>query len=158
MAVPVETLTIELNRTTHAFPILSLFDRRGRKPYRRKQWCLIRAIEKLTHDVRTRSAGAFANHLQACSMADSILVAQKSEVTSGVLLQEEFDAGTLSHTRDPNATMVRAQTCADVHRPSGSTGGDAPADRRCGEPHEGAQVLARAADDHDLRPGRVGKK
>ena len=93
MPVPVETLTIELHRTTHAFPILSLLDRRGRKPYRRKQFCLIRAIEKLTHDVSARSTGAFANHLNACSMQDAILVAEKREVEDGVLLQEEFDTG-----------------------------------------------------------------
>ena len=92
MAVPVETLSIQLGRTTHAFPIISLLDRRGRQPYRQKQWCLIRAIEKLTHDVKTRSTGAFANHLEACSMADAILVAEKAAVTSGVLLQEEFEA------------------------------------------------------------------
>ena len=94
MAVPVETLTIELGRATHAFPILSILDRRGRKPYRRKQWCLIRAIEKLTHDVHQRSSGAFANHLSACSMADAILVAEKAAVQEGVLTQDEFDAGT----------------------------------------------------------------
>ena len=101
MAVPVETLTIELGGTKHAFPILSILDRRGRKPHRRKQFCLIRAIEKLTHDVHQRSSGAFANHLNACSMADAILVAQKSAVEDGLLLQAEFDAGILPHCDPP---------------------------------------------------------
>jgi hypothetical protein len=93
MAVPVETLSIELHDMAHAFPILSLPDRRGRKPYRQKQWCLVRAIEKLAFDVRDRSSGAFAQHLEACSMADAILVAEKAAVTAGVLVQEELDAG-----------------------------------------------------------------
>ena len=57
MAVPVETLSIPLHGATHSFPVLSLVDRRPRK-HQRKQFCLIRAIEKLTHNVgQTRSAG-----------------------------------------------------------------------------------------------------
>ena len=92
-AMPVETLSIELHGATHAFPILSIVDRRPRK-HARKQWCLIRAIEKLTHNVgQTRSAGQIAQHLEICSMQDAILVCDKAAVTAGVLLQEEFDAG-----------------------------------------------------------------
>jgi hypothetical protein len=93
MAVPVEVVHIALRGKTHAFPILSLTDRRPRK-HAPKQWCLIRAIEKVTHDVgQTRSAGQIAQLLSDCSMEDSILVADKKAVESGTLLQAEFDAG-----------------------------------------------------------------
>jgi hypothetical protein len=94
MAVPTETLSIELHGATHSFPILSLVDRRPRT-HARKQWVILRAVEKLTHNVgQTRSAGQIAQHLESCSMASSILVCDKAAVTSGVLLQEELDAGT----------------------------------------------------------------
>ena len=90
-AVTVETLTIELHGTQYAFPVLSLVDRRPRK-HARKQFCLIRAIEKLTHNVGgTRSAGQIAQLLAECSMEDTILVADKKAVDSGMLTQEELD-------------------------------------------------------------------
>ena len=121
MAVPVETLSIELHGATHSFPIVSLVDRRPRK-HVRKQWVILRAVEKLTHNVgQIRSAGQITQHLAACSMADSILVCDKAAVTSGILLQEEFEAG---NAERPITPATPADVCSS---PAGSAGGHAPA-------------------------------
>ena len=88
----VETLSIDYNGACHAFPVISLIDRRG-KASRRKQWCLVRGIERLLYGVTMRSTGAFAAHLSKCSMEGTVLVAEKACVTAGTLKQEEFDIG-----------------------------------------------------------------
>ena len=92
MPVPVEVLSIDYHGT-HAFPILSIVDRRPRRPIR-KQWCIIRAMETLLWNVgHIRSAGQMASHLANCSMADAIRVCDKKAVESGTLTQDEYDAG-----------------------------------------------------------------
>ena len=93
-AVPIETLSIDLHGASHGFPILSLLDRRPRI-HAQKQWCVVRAVEKLTHQVgNQRSAGQLAKHLTECSMEHAILVCDKNAVNQGTLTQGEFDAGT----------------------------------------------------------------
>ena len=98
MAVATETLAIAFNGETHSFPIFSFFDRRGRRELR-KQWVLVRAVERLLYGVTegSRSTGRFALHLAKCSMADAVLVCDKSSVEDELITQAEFDAGTSSH-------------------------------------------------------------
>ena len=102
-AVATETLTIAHHGQEHAFPVLSFVDRRGRKPYRRKQWVLIRAVERLLFGVHesARSTGAFANHLSKCTLADAVLVCDKAAVEDETLTANEFAAGAHCNTPLP---------------------------------------------------------
>ena len=97
MAVATETLAIALGGAEHSFPIFSFLDRRTRKP-QRKQWVLVRAVERLLYGVTegSRSTGRFALHLGKCSMAESVLVCDKAAIEEEVITQDEFDAGTSS--------------------------------------------------------------
>ena len=98
MAVATETLAIGLGGEQHSFPIFSFLDRRMRKP-QRKQWVLVRAVERLLFGVTegVRSTGRFALHLSKCSMAESVLVCDKAAVEEEeTITQEEFEAGTSS--------------------------------------------------------------
>ena len=98
MAVATETLAIALAGEEHSFPIFSFLDRRMRKP-QRKQWVLVRAVERLLFGVTegVRSTGRFALHLSNCSMAESVLVCDKAAVEEDeTITQEEFEAGTSS--------------------------------------------------------------
>ena len=97
MAVATETLIIALDGEDHSFPILSFIDRRGRKE-QRKQWVLVRGVERLLFGVRdgARSTGAFQLHLSKCSMADSVLLCDKAAVEDEAITEEEFDAGKLT--------------------------------------------------------------
>ena len=63
-AVAVERVTVALCRVEHPIAVLSLVDRRPRKPTR-KQWVLVRGLERVLYGVHDacRSTGAFANHL-----------------------------------------------------------------------------------------------
>ena len=92
MAISVHTLRIDLGDATHAFPVLSLLDRR-KKPARRKQFCLVRAAEIMLFIITSRSLGRFASLLQSMSMEDGVLVACKASVDAGVLTANEFDTG-----------------------------------------------------------------
>jgi hypothetical protein len=92
MAISVHTLRIELGDVTHAFPVLSLLDRR-KKPARRKQFCLVRAAEIMLFNITSRSLGRFSSLLQSMSMEDGVLVASKTSVDAGVLTANEFDTG-----------------------------------------------------------------
>ena len=124
MAVPVEWLSIDLHGVSHAFPILSIVDRRPRTASR-KQWVLVRAVEKLTHGVgNIRSAGQLAKHLMDCSMEHSILVADKAAVQSGTITQDEFDAG----TRAPRAGLACTHLLTWCWSPICSSRRDASAD------------------------------
>ena len=100
-AVPVETIAIALGGHEHDLRVLSMIDRRGRKPHRRKQWLLVRGIERLLHGIGAgdRSTGRFALHLDKCSMQDSVLVCDKAAVEAETITQEEF--GTGRHTTLP---------------------------------------------------------
>ena len=112
MAVAMETLAIALGGEEHAFPILSFLDRRGRKD-QRKQWVLVRAVERLLYGVTegARSTGRFALHLGKCSMADSVLVCDKAAIEDETITQDEFDAGTLPSPNGPT-TLLTAVVCA----------------------------------------------
>jgi hypothetical protein len=96
MPVPVETLRVSLSGAEHTLQVLSFVDRRGRKPYRQKQWLVVRGVEALLYDVGVgnRSTGAFASHLAACTLSESVLVVEKARVVDGTVTQQEFDAGT----------------------------------------------------------------
>ena len=100
-AVPVETIAVALGGQEHDLRVLSMIDRRGRKPHRRKQWLLVRGIERLLHGIGAsdRSTGRFALHLDKCSMQDSVLVCDKAAMEAETITQEEF--GTGSHTSLP---------------------------------------------------------
>lgn len=96
MAAPVsvEVLTVKLpNGTNHPFPTLSFPDRRGRKPWRVKTWCLMRAIERVLYHVgdASRSTGAFAAHMEAESQ--NWLVAERSAEKEGTIAEAELEAG-----------------------------------------------------------------
>jgi hypothetical protein len=92
-AVPVEVLTVELHGVQHPFPTLSFPDRRGRKPWRVKSWCLMRGIERVLYHVgdSSRSTGAFASHMDAYSQG--WLVAERSAEKDGTITDEELTAG-----------------------------------------------------------------
>ena len=88
----VETMQVELHGVTHAFPVLTLADRRKRgNP--RKKWALVRATEQVLFDVQDRSRGRFAAFLVKSSMDDAVLVAERAAVESGVLIEPELQAG-----------------------------------------------------------------
>ena len=93
-AVAVQELSVSLNGTEETLSVLSFIDRRKR-PFRRKNWLLIRGIERLLFGVRhgDRSTGAFAAHLSKCSMADSVMCCEKARVTENTMTQQELDAG-----------------------------------------------------------------
>ena len=94
-AVATETLTLALGGEEHTLTILSFVDRRGRKPHRRKQWLLVRAIERLLFSVRdgARSTGAYAAHLGKCSMSDAVMCCERAKVNDGTLTDAELHAG-----------------------------------------------------------------
>ena len=94
-AVPVETIAVTLGGQDHDLRVLSMIDRRGRKPHRRKQWLLVRGIERLLHGIGAgdRSTGRFALHLDKCSMQDSVLVCDKAGVEAETITQEELGTG-----------------------------------------------------------------
>ena len=93
--VATETVVVTLGRVEHALTTLSFLDRRGRKPHRRKVWVLTRAIEAVLFNVGPgdRSTGAWQAHLQACSMGDSVLTAERARVTDGTITEQELQAG-----------------------------------------------------------------
>ena len=93
-AVAVETLTVALQGREEKLTVLSFMDRRTR-PNRRKQWLLIRGLERLLFGVGEgdRSTGAFAAHLGKCSMADAPLCCEKARVDDNTITQQELDAG-----------------------------------------------------------------
>ena len=93
-AVAVETLTVALQGREERLTVLSFVDRRTR-PNRRKQWLLIRSLERLLFGVGEgdRSTGAFAAHLGKCSMADAPLCCEKARVADTTITQQELDAG-----------------------------------------------------------------
>ena len=93
-AVAVETLTVALQGREEKLTVLSFMDRRTR-PNRRKQWLLIRGLERLLFGVGEgdRSTGAFAAHLGKCSMADAPLCCEKARVADTTITQQELDAG-----------------------------------------------------------------
>ncbi len=102
-AVPVESLAVTMGDTEHELRVLSMIDRRGRKPHRRKQWLLVRGLERLLHGIGAgdRSTGRFALHLGKCSMADSVLVCDKAAVEAETITQEEMDTGEASRPPPP---------------------------------------------------------
>ena len=114
MAVATETLAIALGGAEHNFPIFSFLDRRTRKP-QRKQWVLVRAVERLLYGVTegSRSTGRFALHLGKCSMADSVLVCDKAAIEEEVIMQDEFDAGTSSQGSHCPAVIAAMKTLVD---------------------------------------------
>ena len=111
MAVVTETLNIALRGEEHAFPVLSLVDRRKR-PARRKQFALTRGIERLLYGVTGRSTGAWAAHLDKHDHEEAVLVADKATVQEGVLTQAELDAGAdpPAQSRTPPPPFARALT------------------------------------------------
>ena len=98
--VAVETLSVTIGSREEQISVLSFVDRRSR-PARRKQWLLVRSIERLLFSVGAgdRSTGAFAAHLARCSMADAPMCCEKALVNDGTLTQAEFDAGELRRRR-----------------------------------------------------------
>ena len=94
-AVASQQFTVHLDGAEEQFSVLSFIDRRGRKPHRRKQWILVRSIERLLYGVGagSRSTGAFAAHLSKCSMSDAVLCCERSRVDDGMMKQDELDAG-----------------------------------------------------------------
>jgi len=120
MPVATETLTVTLYNQgeQYAFPTLAFVDRRGRKPWRVKTWCLVRGIERILYGMQAgaRSTGRFALHLSSQTLSDAVLVADKQAVTDGVLMQEELQAGVASDVALPLPAAPR--TDADALRPS----------------------------------------
>ena len=101
MAVATETLSVTLSGTAHDMPVLSFVDRRGRRPHRRKQFLLVRAIERLLFGVRdgARSTGAFAAHLSKNTLTDAVLTCERARVEDNTLTNDELDAGIGRATR-----------------------------------------------------------
>ena len=93
-AVAVETLTVALDGREESMTVLSFPDRRSR-PYRRKQWLLIRGIERLLFNVGefNRSTGAFATHLNKCTMRHAVLCCEKARVEDQTITDAELGAG-----------------------------------------------------------------
>ena len=100
-AVASQQFTVALGGAEEEFSVLSFIDRRGRKPHRRKQWILVRSIERLLYGVGagSRSTGAFACHLSKCSMSDAVLCCEKACVDDGTMKQDELDAGCCTHPK-----------------------------------------------------------
>ena len=118
--VPIQTLNVQLGGAQHELTVLSLVDRRKRGS-KRKQFCLVRAIEQLLYNVTQRSTGRFATHLSNMSMEDSVLVASRATVTEGILLESELDAGA-----QPYISCTQPHTQPDVHHTRHSPGRHAP--------------------------------
>ena len=110
MAVPAETLRVELHGAAHAFPLLELRDRRKRG-HPKKKWALVRATELLLFDVQDRSRGRFAAHLVKCSFDDGLLVAERAAVQSGVMPRPPPET---SHTSDGSTSARGASVAAAV--------------------------------------------
>lgn len=93
-AVAVERVAVALGGAEHPLAVLSLVDRRPRKPAR-KQFVLVRGIERVLYGVQEacRSTGAFANHLAKCTMGDAVLVCDKQGVADELLTEAELAAG-----------------------------------------------------------------
>ena len=96
-AVAVERVAVALGGAEHAIAVLSFVDRRARKAAR-KQWVLVRGLERVLYGVRDggRSTGAFGAHLSKCTMRDAVLVCEKQSVADDLLTEAELDAG--AHT------------------------------------------------------------
>jgi len=94
MAVATESFTVQLGAGTEELTALSFIDRR-KKPYRRKQWVLVRSLEKMLYGVglHSRSTGAFSAHLSKCSMDGATLCCEKARVDDETITQAELDAG-----------------------------------------------------------------
>ena len=97
VAVPTEVLTVKLNGAEHPFPTLSMPDRRGRKPYRVKTFCLLRGIERVLFHIGdgSRSTGAFDAHLASVSMGEAQLIADRAAEKACTITEEELSAGTV---------------------------------------------------------------
>lgn len=110
--VATETVVVALGGVEHTLTTLSFLDRRDRRP-RRKVWVLVRGIERVLFNVGPgdRSTGAFAAHLSACSMVDSVLTAERARVTDETITEEELQAG---------ASLGHCQT-SSPHLPSDTT-------------------------------------
>ena len=110
MAVATETLSVTLSGTVHEMAVLSFIDRRGRRPHRRKQWLLVRGVERLLFGVGAgdRSTGAFQAHLSKCSMSEGALVSDKACVEDETLTQAEFDTGARSQMPQETHRCKRA--------------------------------------------------
>ena len=107
MAVAAERFTVALGGGEEMFSVLSFIDRRGRKPHRRKQWILVRSIERLLYGVGagSRSTGAFACHLAKCSMSDAVLCCEKARVDDNTMTQEELNAGSSPRCAAPHLSQ-----------------------------------------------------
>ena len=104
-AVATETVVVALGGVEHTLTTLSFLDRRDRRP-RRKVWVLVRGIERVLFNVGPgdRSTGAFAAHLSACSMGDSVLTAERARVTDETITKEELQAGaSLGHGKNTSS-------------------------------------------------------
>lgn len=112
--VATETLTVALSGKETQLTVLSFVDRRGRKPYRRKQWLLVRGLERLLFNVGEgqRSTGAFAAHLGKCSMSESVLCCERDRVNDETMREDEFQAGEHvslhRHTTDVPSLVIGA--------------------------------------------------
>ena len=93
-AVAVERVVVALGGAEHALAVLSFADRRARKATR-KQWLLVRGLERVLYGVHDacRSTGAFGAHLSKCTMRDAVLVCEKQSVADDLLTEAELDAG-----------------------------------------------------------------
>ena len=98
-AVATQRLTVALAGEDHDLTVLSFIDRRGRRPHRRKQWVLVRSIERLLFGVRdgARSTGALVAHLNKCTLGDAVLTCERARVNDNTLTDDELNAGT-SHS------------------------------------------------------------
>ena len=109
MAVATESFTVQLGAGTEELTALSFIDRR-KKPYRRKQWILVRSLEKMLYGVglHQRSTGAFSAHLSKCSMDGATLCCEKARVDDETITQAELDAGggTLESTANSLTDVV----------------------------------------------------
>ena len=95
-AVATQRLTVTLGGEEHELTVLSFIDRRGRRPHRRKQWVLVRSIERLLFGVRdgARSTGALVAHLNKCTLGDAVLTCERARVNDNTLTDDELNAGT----------------------------------------------------------------
>ena len=129
MPIAVETLRVALRGAEHAFPIVTLTDRR-KKPARRKAFALVRGIEQVLYGVTTRSTGAFWAHLAKHDHEEAVLVADRAAVDAGVLTDAELAAGAralplrrprLAHRPWPHPGRARsARRHAPARRPGGA--------------------------------------
>jgi len=119
--VATETLVVALGGEETQLSVLSFVDRRGRKPYRRKQFLLVRGLERLLFNVQhgQRSTGAFAAHLGKCSMSESVLCCERDRVNDGTIKDDEFQAGQSASVPQPptSHSLARARTVLAAMRP-----------------------------------------